>query len=172
PSAQLEDILNTVDRLQQFRLDDQRTALPPAVNHDDNNNNTTTANPSFSPVNEQFFDQLARCQDSRLDDQRAVLIPIQNQNTSVDDESSTRPKPASSVMSTITTTTTTTTTTLGSLSKNSKTLPDDDFFSLLNRLQSRRINQQRTCLPTANSNTPLTSPNSSSTPSKRTRVKQ
>jgi hypothetical protein len=55
----------------------------------------------------------------------------------------------------------------------SKTLPDEDFFSLLNRLQSRRIDQQRTCLPsTINSNTSLISPNSSSTPSKRTRVKQ
>jgi hypothetical protein len=55
----------------------------------------------------------------------------------------------------------------------SKTLPDEDFFSLLNRLQSRRIDQQRTCLPsTINSNSSLISPTSSSTPSKRTRVKQ
>ncbi len=54
----------------------------------------------------------------------------------------------------------------------SKTLPDEDFFSLLNRLQSRRIDQQRTCLPsTINSDSSLTSPNSTSTPSKRTRVK-
>jgi hypothetical protein len=54
----------------------------------------------------------------------------------------------------------------------SKTLPDEDFFSLLNRLQSRRIDQQRTCLPSAiNSDSTLTSPNSTSTPSKRTRVK-
>jgi len=54
----------------------------------------------------------------------------------------------------------------------SKTLPDEDFFSLLNRLQSRRIDQQRTCLPSTNhADSPLASPPSSSTPSKRTRVK-
>lgn len=97
--------------------------------------------------------------DSRLDDQRAVLIPIHNHNTST-----TRPMSA----------------TTDSPSKNSclqptsKTLPDEDFFSLLNRLQSRRIDQQRTCLPTTinNTNSSLTSPTSTSTPSKRTRVKQ
>jgi hypothetical protein len=54
----------------------------------------------------------------------------------------------------------------------SKTLPDEDFFSLLNRLQSRRIDQQRTCLPSTNhADSSLASPPSSSTPSKRTRVK-
>ncbi|CAF2384832.1 unnamed protein product [Rotaria sp. Silwood2] len=169
PSAQLEDILNTVDRLQRFRLNDQRTTLPSTINHDNNNNNTSTTHESLSQMNEQFFDQLSKCQDSRLDDQRAVLIPIHNHNTS-NDNSSTRPTSASSA---------TTTTTIESLSKDSsnestsKTLPDDDFFSLLNRLQSRRIDQQRTCLPsTMNANSPLTSPTSSSTPSKRTRVKQ
>jgi hypothetical protein len=47
-SQELEDILNTVDRLQQFRLDDQRTHFP---------------KPSqLPPLNEQFFDQLAKCQ--------------------------------------------------------------------------------------------------------------
>lgn len=113
--------------------------------------------------------------DSRLDDQRAVLIPIHNHNTS-DQDSSPRPKTASAVL----TTSQATTTTLESWSKDSfdetstaKTLPDDDFFSLLNRLQSRRIDQQRTCLPTATHLNPtVMSPNSSSTPSKRTRVKQ
>ncbi len=91
---------------------------------------------------------------------------MHNQNTSFD-SSTIRPTSASSTL-----------TTTDSPSKSfshqltSKTLPDDDFFSLLNRLQSRRIDQQRTCLPTTiNSNSPLASPNSSSTPSKRTRVK-
>ena len=53
PSAQLEDILNTVDRLQQFRLDDQRTNLPTANQHD---------NRRLSPANERFLDQLSKCQ--------------------------------------------------------------------------------------------------------------
>jgi hypothetical protein len=77
---------------------------------------------------------------------------------------------ASSVMST---TTTDSPSKIITNEPTSKTLPDEDFFSLLNRLQSRRIDQQRTCLPSVNnSNSPLTSPTSSSTPSKRTRVKQ
>jgi len=57
PSSQLDDILNTVDRLQQSRLDDQRTSLPVATNHND-----TKTNRRLSPLNEQFFDQLAKCQ--------------------------------------------------------------------------------------------------------------
>jgi len=71
-SAQLEDILNTVDRLQQCRLDDQRTNLPSSTNHDNNNNNnnnnnnTMTINRRLSPLNEQFFDQLSKCQVSRF----------------------------------------------------------------------------------------------------------
>jgi len=165
-SAQLEDILNTVDRLQQFRLDDQRTNLPSPTSHD--NTNPIATHRDISPSNEQFFDQLSKCQDSRFDDQRAVLVPIHNQNTSPD-SSTARPMSASSI----------TTTTTESPSKNtsqkskSNTLPDEDFFSLLNRLQSRRLDQQRTCLPAQiNSNTSVTSPNSSNTPSKRTRVKQ
>ena len=47
-NSQLEDIFNTVDRLQQFRLEDQRTHFP--------------HNSRLSPLNEQFFDQLAKCQ--------------------------------------------------------------------------------------------------------------
>jgi hypothetical protein len=54
-STQLDDIMNTVDRLQQFRLDDQRTNFPSSTN-------SNAKNQRFSPSNEQFFDQLAKCQ--------------------------------------------------------------------------------------------------------------
>jgi hypothetical protein len=47
-NSQLEDIFDTVDRLQQFRLDDQRTHFP--------------THSQLTPLNEQFFDQLAKCQ--------------------------------------------------------------------------------------------------------------
>lgn len=148
-SAQLEDILNTVDRLQKTRLNDQRTTLPSAATATAAGSNANQSD-RLTPLNEQFFDQLAKCQvsfvvfsrsnvelgfvkDSRLDDQRAVLIPIHNHRPVVS------PAKAASV------------------DIPSKTLPDDDFFSLLNRLQSRRIDQQRTCLPPTS-------------PSKRTRA--
>ena len=56
-SAQLEDILNTVDRLQKTRLNDQRTHLPsPTISHD------AARAERLSPLNEQFFEQLAKCQ--------------------------------------------------------------------------------------------------------------
>ena len=100
-----------------------------------------------------------------MNDQRAVLLPLPISNAS----SILRSMPTAPI---ITTPTTNQTKDFFNEST-SKTLPDEDFFSLLNRLQSRRIDQQRTCLPSVNnSNLPLTSPTSSSTPSKRTRVKQ
>lgn len=55
-STQLESIFSTVDRLQQNRLDDQRTALP----------RQSKTNSRLSPLNEQFFDQLAKCQVNRV----------------------------------------------------------------------------------------------------------
>jgi hypothetical protein len=69
-----------------------------------------------------------------MNDQRAVLLPLSITNKS----SNLRPIPTTSV---ITTPTTNQTKTIFNEST-SKTLPDEDFFSLLNRLQSRQ-----TCLP-------------------------
>ena len=60
PSSQLEDIFNTVDRLQQLRFDDQRTTFPSPTNHNNNNNNIKA--PRLTTLNEQFFDQLAKSQ--------------------------------------------------------------------------------------------------------------
>ncbi len=71
-----------------------------------------------------------------MNDQRAVLLPLPISNT----PSTLRPMSATAVITTPTTS-----------QKNnffneptSKTLPDEDFFSLLNRLQSRH-----TCLSAA-----------------------
>lgn len=110
-SSHLDDILNSIDRLQQNRLNDQRTNFPQTA--------------GLSNLNEKFLDQLAKCQGSRMNDQRAVLLPL----------------PLSSQSRSITTApiiTTPTKNSFTSLSSTSKTLPDDDFFSILNRLQTRR----------------------------------
>ncbi|CAF1490985.1 unnamed protein product [Rotaria sordida] len=129
-NSQLDDILNTVDRLQQFRLDDQRTNIPNSTN------NMNTKSPRLSPLHEQFFDQIAKCQESRMDDQRAILLPLSNINTS----STVRPISAVPII-----TTPTISETKNFLNESiSKTLPDEDFFSLLNRLQSRHNDQQNT----------------------------
>ena len=53
-STQLDEIINSLDRLQQTRLDDQRTTL-----------NQPAKSRRLSPLNEHFFDQLAKSQVSR-----------------------------------------------------------------------------------------------------------
>ena len=61
-STQLDDIMNTVDRLQQYRLDDQRTALPSSSQSNNHHLNATGKPARLSPLNEQFFEQIAKCQ--------------------------------------------------------------------------------------------------------------
>ncbi|CAF4482297.1 unnamed protein product, partial [Rotaria sp. Silwood2] len=121
-----------LDRLQQFRFDDQRTNIPNLTN------NTNAKSPRLSPLHEQFFDQLAKCQESRMDDQRAILLPPPDMNTS----STIRPISAVPII-----TTPTTLERKNFLNEStSKTLPDEDFFSILNRLQSRHNDQQTTSI--------------------------
>ncbi|UJR09564.1 hypothetical protein I4U23_013799 [Adineta vaga] len=113
-NTQLDDILNTIDRLQKFRLDDQRTTFPRSVNR------------HHASINEKFFDQLSRCQDSRLDDQRAVLLPVRSLMI--------RPVSAAAGI--------TTSTNISTDELTSKTLPNEEFLSLFNRLQARYHEQQ------------------------------
>lgn len=54
--------MNTVDRLQQSRLDDQRTTLPPSTPSNNRHLNAAGKPARLSPLNEQFFDQLVKCQ--------------------------------------------------------------------------------------------------------------
>jgi hypothetical protein len=85
-----------------------------------------------------------------MNDQRTVLLPLPNHSTS----STIRPMSTSPMI------TPKTQTKSCVAESTSKTLPDQEFFSLLHRLQSRDIDQQRTRLsPTITS------------PTKRTRVK-
>ena len=87
-----------------------------------------------------------------MNDQRAVLLPLPNTTT---------PTTKRSMTASSATTTPTTSQTKSFVNEpSSKTLPNDDFFSLLNRLQSRHTDQQRACkTSTLNS------------PSKQTRIK-
>ncbi|CAF3349815.1 unnamed protein product [Rotaria socialis] len=129
-NSQLEDILKAVDRLQQFRLDDQRTEFPNPTN----SSNATAKVARLSPVNEQFLDQLAKCQDARMDDQRAVLLPLANSNNK---SSTTRPISPVPIIKTSYIKQSTKQST-------SKTLPDEDFFFALNRLQAPHVDPSHT----------------------------
>ncbi|CAF1018150.1 unnamed protein product [Rotaria magnacalcarata] len=132
-NSHLEDIFKVVDRLQQSRLDDQRTDFPNPTN----SRNATAKMTRLLSVNEQFLDQLAKCQDARMDDQRAVLLPLSNSNNKLSTARPISPVPiikASDIKQ----------------SKNqstSKTLPDEDFFSALNRLQATRADPLHTDIP-------------------------
>lgn len=74
---------------------------------------------------DSFLDQLVRCQDSRLEDQRSPL-PQAAVDTELDPPlaiSENNPR------------------------KSGATVPDEDFFSLIMRFQSGRMDDQRAAIP-------------------------
>lgn len=84
------------------------------------------------PPDDDFFDMIMRCQGSRLEDQRSTLPTVG------EDGSNSPPlKRGSQVLGMADATS----------SQGMSTVPDDDFFSLILRFQSGRIDDQRTTLP-------------------------
>lgn len=79
---------------------------------------------------DSFLEMLARCQGSRLEDQRSPLPPVTAAVVDAESEA-TPPAPP------------TTTARAGA------TVPDEDFFTLIVRLQSGRMEDQRATVPIA-----------------------
>ena len=69
------------------------------------------------------MDQLVRCQDSRLEDQRSPLPVAAVVDSESDSPNASAPK------------------------NNVSTVPDEDFFSLIMRFQSGRMEDQRATVP-------------------------
>ncbi|RWS15640.1 G-protein-signaling modulator 2-like protein [Dinothrombium tinctorium] len=101
---------------------------------------------------DDFFEMLMRCQSSRLEDQRSVLPSVvsngeppglrklrRNSQTSLETRRE-RIERSISVES------------ASRLSQRGSTVPDDDFFSLILRFQSGRIEDQRSFLPATRRN--------------------
>ncbi|KAG8193628.1 hypothetical protein JTE90_002886 [Oedothorax gibbosus] len=167
--VQQDDLLDLIAGMQSRRLDEQRASLPrlPGLNYfalnnaamRHNNNNTIPPEqglhrPSIdasSMPDDEFFEMLMRCQASRIEDQRSSMPDIHTPNP--------RQMYAMAHCN-------------GANPHSAPTVPDEDFFSLIMRLQSGRIEDQRSSLPVKPANekpnpvVPSTSKVSSGTTSK------
>ncbi|GIY25654.1 g-protein-signaling modulator 2 [Caerostris extrusa] len=138
-----DDLFDLIAGMQSRRLDEQRASLPrlPGLNYfslnngaiRNNNNNTIPPEqglhrPSVdasSMPDDEFFEMLMRCQASRIEDQRSSMPDI-----------SARPHQMYAMAHCN-----------GNNTHSAPTVPDEDFFSLIMRLQSGRIEDQRSTLP-------------------------
>lgn len=144
-------LIEMIADFQSERMDEQR-ALLPGLKRISLNNATSGANRSMSsnpanssqeqtvqqvqsdvigtPPDDAFLDMLMRCQGSRIEEQRSELP---TPNITMDVESSDRRAAASN-------------------SNSGATVPDEDFFSLIMRLQGGRMEDQRATVPLHNNN--------------------
>ena len=94
---------------------------------------------------ESFFEMLMKCQGSRIEEQRSSLpngseiqdpILLHARNATANNGNKTSAEPQPSVP----------------LPPHAPTVPDEDFFSLIQRLQAGRLEDQRAALPSENTN--------------------
>lgn len=105
--------------LQSERMDEQRAQLPGFVNRANRNNS------NHSP-DDAFLDMLMRCQGSRIEEQRSELP----RGNSIDDVETAERSRGQNLQ------------TRGQ-SNIGATVPDEDFFSLIMRVQGGRMEDQR-----------------------------
>lgn len=121
-----DDLMDMIAGMQSKRMDEQRVALPHLPGLQTNSLQKLTESTKNTNIpDDSFLDQLARCQASRLEDQRSPLpAPV-----IVDDAESEGPISQSKA------------------GKEGSTVPDEDFFSLIMRFQSGRMEDQRAAVP-------------------------
>lgn len=126
-------LLEMIGDLQSQRMDEQRCELLPGWKRSDKNpdlpqlvQETATSDDSKIEPDEPFLDMLMRSQSSRYDEQRSelpktsVILDVETNNVQPIREGSMR---------------------------NRTTLPDEDFFSLIMRVQGGRMEDQRATVP-------------------------
>lgn len=124
-------MLELIAGMQSKRMDEQRVTLPylPGLNA-----NPLTQAAMKTPVrntqdaDDSFIDMLLRCQSSRLEDQRS---PLPAASTIQDAEDETNQRSNGNTQS-------------------STTVPEEDLFSLIQRLQAGRMEDQRASGPSKN----------------------
>lgn len=135
--------LDTLSKIQSDRLDDQRCSikLKPSVSTTTNctpptikpkvtssstlkENNITKKTENSKLNQDEFFNMLMKCQGSRLEDQRSSLALLKTNNQQHQQINAAPPKQAPKKSSL-------------------KTSIDEAFFSMLNKVQSRRLDEQR-----------------------------
>ncbi|XP_058449821.1 G-protein-signaling modulator 2 [Malaya genurostris] len=146
-------LLEMIADFQSERMDEQRALLPGLKRISLNNSNNVTNRPADvstttgnsqapqsqqpppsdgigTPPDDAFLDMLMRCQGSRIEEQRSELP---TPNITMDAESSDRRTATGN-------------------SNSGATVPDEDFFSLIMRLQGGRMEDQRATVPLHSNN--------------------
>lgn len=126
-----KDIIEMIAEFQADRMDEQRCVLPGWKRSDKNQEIPVSLNEvATNEPEEPFFDMLMRCQGSRYNEQRSelpkgnIVLDAEAGNTqSVSPQANPR-----------------------------NTLPDEDFFSLIMRVQGGRMEDQRATVPLKNIN--------------------
>nr|CAH7742108.1 unnamed protein product [Callosobruchus chinensis] len=125
-----DDLIDLIAGMQSKRMDEQRVSLPhlPGLQTSSLRRLTASNSNANSIPDDNFLEQLARCQSSRLEDQRSPL-PAAGA-AAVDAENDATPP-------------------RGANAGGGATVPDEDFFSLIMRFQSGRMDDQRAAVPRA-----------------------
>uniref|UniRef100_A0A182M4F9 G-protein-signaling modulator 2 n=1 Tax=Anopheles culicifacies TaxID=139723 RepID=A0A182M4F9_9DIPT len=137
-------LLEMIAHFQSERMDEQRALLPGLkrislgnasnMSHPTNNNESAgKEDPADlgTPPDDAFLDMLMRCQGSRIEEQRSELP---TPNITLDAEASDVPVVAPAKAT----------------SNSGATVPDEDFFTLIMRLQGGRMEDQRATVPLNN----------------------
>lgn len=140
-SKQKDDLMDLIAGVQGHRMNEQRAAVPflPGLTRSKQPEilqrlSVATSNDDHFP-DESFFEMLMKCQGSRIEEQRSSL-PTSNGNHEMAAAAAAAAAGASS----------------NSVEQpqHAPTVPDEDFFSLIQRLQAGRLEDQRASLPTEN----------------------
>ncbi|KAE8748698.1 hypothetical protein FOCC_FOCC004501 [Frankliniella occidentalis] len=132
-----DDLLDLIVGMQSKRMDEQRVALPhlpglcPPGSSQGQRQRLSLASGIDATPDDQFLEMLMRSQCARLEDQRSFLpggpedVDLEDVTVAVDGTDG------------------------GGTSTKAPTVPDEDFFSLILRLQSGRMEDQRAAVPTS-----------------------
>merc|ERR1719266_1627225 len=151
---QKDELLDLIAGVQSHRMNEQRAAVPflPGLTRSSKQPpeilqrlSVATNNEEHFP-DESFFEMLMKCQGSRIEEQRSslpngsemqdpILLHARNATANSENKAPTG-EPQPSVP----------------LPPHAPTVPDEDFFSLIQRLQAGRLEDQRAALPTENTN--------------------
>lgn len=128
-------LLEMIADFQTERMEEQRCELLPGFKRSDKSPGPPQLTEASASTNkpepdEPFFDMLMRCQSSRYDEQRSELP----KNSVIQD--SEQPNDNNNVMPV-----------RNEPARNRTTLPDEDFFSLIMRVQGGRMEDQRATVP-------------------------
>lgn len=132
PQDNGNQIVDMIADLQAERMDEQRAILPGLKNQQQ-----TVGGPQPQP-DDAFIDMLMRCQGSRYEEQRSELPPA---SVTMDAEASEIPRRRAPPPPT---------TAASSAPRGGVTVPDEDFFSLIMKVQSGRMEDQRASVPSFN----------------------